>query len=188
MNTIDLIEVHVTGRGNKESPVYLLGSGPASDQPLTNLAIWKSFLAQFIRENSNDDEVYFPKGQENKLLSDFDTRFFVLYDVDLQEPPYDPQPKNILAVSSFKEITSHTVEMSKTIVRKDCRGKGYGNLICKLLDERIKHLGFKKIITNIFAGNIAMLVLRLEMGYKIEGFHPNHWETGKDEYSLGKEL
>lgn len=82
----------------------------------------------------------------------------------------------------------HLAETVKTVVAPECRGKGFGDGISRLIEAEVRAKGFGKVMTTIYVTNLTMIFIKLRQGYLFEGFHPNHEKPGWHEYSLGKFL
>lgn len=93
-----------------------------------------------------------------------------------------------VGITGYVLKTPTLAETVKTIIYKEFRGKGYGKLLSQAIEDKVKEIGVKKIMSTIYSFNIPMISIKLKQGYKIEGFHPDHEAPGFDEYSLGKIL
>lgn len=91
-----------------------------------------------------------------------------------------------VGISGFYLKTPALAETVKTIVFTEFRGQKYGEAISWAIEDECRKIGVKKVMSTIYATNIAMIAIKLKQGYKIEGFHPEHESPGFDEYSLGK--
>lgn len=94
----------------------------------------------------------------------------------------------LLAVTKHTYPTPFLLRTSSTVVHKDLRGQGIGRILNKLVEDKAKENGVTKISCNIFVDNIPSIVLKLKLGYIIEGTLYDHDELGKHEYILGKKL
>ncbi|MEK6580683.1 MAG: GNAT family N-acetyltransferase [Bdellovibrionota bacterium] len=94
----------------------------------------------------------------------------------------------VVGITSYEIRTRFLAETQKTIVLPKYRSKGFGKAISVAIERELKKTGFKKIRTTIYFDNLPMLAIKLEQGYVIEGYHPDHEAPGLHEYSLGKVL
>jgi RimJ/RimL family protein N-acetyltransferase len=95
---------------------------------------------------------------------------------------------DLVGITGYYLKTKTLAETVKTIIFKEHRGKGYGKLLSQSIEDEVKAIGVKKIMSTIYSFNIPMISIKLKQGYKIEGYHPDHEAPGFDEYSLGKVL
>ncbi len=93
-----------------------------------------------------------------------------------------------IGITGYYLKTKTLAETVKTIIFKEFRGKGYGKLLSQEIENKCKSIGVTKIMSTIYSFNTPMISIKLQQGYKIEGFHPDHEAPGFDEYSLGKVL
>ena len=94
----------------------------------------------------------------------------------------------IIAISRYHHITDKLIEMHNTIVSKKYRGKGVGRFLNQKLENYLRKQGVHKIQSTIYVDNLPSIVLKLKLGYLIEGLLRDHEEEGKHEYILGKVL
>ncbi len=80
------------------------------------------------------------------------------------------------------------VMIEKTVIRKQSRGIGHGKSLNQELIELAKEKGYKKISAQIYTQNLANVILKLKLGYEIEGRKINHDMHGVNEYDLSLEL
>jgi GNAT superfamily N-acetyltransferase len=100
----------------------------------------------------------------------------------------DRSAEKVVGITSYEKKTKYLAETQKTIVAPEFRGQGWGKLLSRAIEDEVRRRGFRKIRTTIYASNLAMIAIKLEQGYRIEGFHPDHEGPGLDEYSFGKIL
>jgi len=93
-----------------------------------------------------------------------------------------------IGISGYDMKTPNLAETIKTTVFKEFRGKGLGKVLSLEIEEECKRVGIKKVMTTIYYFNHAMISIKLQQGYTIEGYHPDHEAPGFHEYSLGKIL
>ncbi len=96
--------------------------------------------------------------------------------------------ERLVGVTGFAFKTPTLAETIKTVVLPECRGKGYGQKLSDLIEQKCKQEGIKKVISTIYAKNTKMIAIKMAQGYTIEGYHPDHEAPGWHEYSLGKIL
>jgi len=101
--------------------------------------------------------------------------FFLLNEVD-----------EIVGTTGYKQVTATLYETVKTVVSQKYQGLGYGKIASQAIEDHVISLGAKKVMTTIYKWNTKMIQIKLDQGYTIEGFHPDHEAPGFDEYSLGK--
>lgn len=91
-----------------------------------------------------------------------------------------------IGISGISFKTPTLAETVKSVIDKEFRGLGHGINISQMIENECILRGVKKIISTIYSDNLKMINIKLQQGYKIEGFHPDHEAPGFDEYSLGK--
>jgi len=134
-------------------------------------------------ECGNPDLVYF---YDSGLGDDFTgesakfeaANYFVLRNVD----------NEIVAASSYENLSPRVALMQSTKVLGVLRGRGFGRLINSHMEKELKSRGFGKIQSHIYVDNLASVILKLKIGYLIEGQLRDHDEFGQHEYVLGKVL
>jgi RimJ/RimL family protein N-acetyltransferase len=99
---------------------------------------------------------------------------------------YSCSPTEPIGITGFQKKTTTLVETVKTIVFEKYRGKGLGKKLSQAIEDYCLAQGTTKIMSTIYAQNTAMIAIKLEQGYTIEGYHPDHEAPGWHEYSLGK--
>jgi RimJ/RimL family protein N-acetyltransferase len=92
----------------------------------------------------------------------------------------------IVGTTGYKQVTPTLFETVKTVVSQKYQGLGYGKIASQAIEDHVRNLGAKKVMTTIYKWNTKMIQIKLDQGYTIEGFHPDHEAPGFDEYSLGK--
>jgi len=95
---------------------------------------------------------------------------------------------NIVAATSYIKMTDHLVLMQSTMVVEDCRGKGVGRFLNENFEIVLKELGFGKIESHVYIENIPSIILKLKLGYLVEGTLYDHDFIGQHEYILGKNI
>ena len=96
--------------------------------------------------------------------------------------------QEIVGTTGFTLRTPLLIEMRKTMILPELRQQGMGAMVISCLENHCRLLGIRKVIATVYATNIPMLTLRLKLGYRVEGFHPDHEAPGFDEYTLSKFL
>jgi RimJ/RimL family protein N-acetyltransferase len=94
----------------------------------------------------------------------------------------------LVAITSYEILTDNLVKMWSTVVRKDLRGLGLGNIINQQMEEMLQFIGYGKIASHIYVENLPSIFLKLKRGYIIEGTLMDHDAEGQHEYVLGKML
>lgn len=92
----------------------------------------------------------------------------------------------VVGISSYEIRTRFLAETQKTVIDPRFRGQGWGRAVSEAIEKEVKRAGFKKVRTTIYVNNLKMIQIKLDQGYTIEGFHPDHEAPGVHEYSLGK--
>lgn len=122
----------------------------------------------------------------NKFISynnedgiDLDLEYYGLYNKDTSE---------LCAITSTSAITDNSVNMWGTLVREDLRGVGIGKILNLKMEKELKSLGYNKISSHIYIENLPSIILKLKLGYIIEGTLYNHDEMEQHEYILRKML
>jgi len=94
----------------------------------------------------------------------------------------------LIAASSYVKLTDRLVMMQSTMVLPDRRGQGIGRFLNEELITHLSIKGFGKIVSHIYVENLPSIILKLKLGYLIEGCLRNHDFKGQHEYILGKEI
>lgn len=94
----------------------------------------------------------------------------------------------LVGITSFVEWTPHLVMIQNTMVTPHLRGQGVGRLLNTGLETVLKELGYGKIVSHVYVENLPSLILKLKLGYLIEGTLRDHDRAGQHEYILGKIL
>ena len=94
----------------------------------------------------------------------------------------------IIAATSYVQLTDRLAFMQSTQVIPDYRGKGVGRFLNSELEQHLKKEGYGKIVSNIYVENLPSIILKLKIGYLIEGTLRDHDFVGQHEYILGKIL
>jgi GNAT superfamily N-acetyltransferase len=94
----------------------------------------------------------------------------------------------VVGVTSYEIRTRFLAETQKTVIDPRFREQGWGRAVSDAIEKEVKRNGFKKVRTTIYSNNLKMIQIKLDQGYTIEGFHPDHEAPGVHEYSLGKVL
>lgn len=131
------------------------------------------FIVEFLKEHHTTDPKYFPRPE--KLFSKLN--FFILLADNV-----------VVGVSCYQALSEHLAITRFSCIDEKHRGKGYGRFMSEAMEQEIRDAGFGKIFCEIYADNTVNLAIKLSQGYKIEGSHPDHFDKGKHEYSLGKVL
>jgi RimJ/RimL family protein N-acetyltransferase len=92
----------------------------------------------------------------------------------------------VVGTTGYKQVTPTLYETVKTVIAQKFQGMGFGKLASQKIEDHVIALGAKKVMTTIYKWNTKMIQIKLDQGYVIEGFHPDHEAPGFDEYSLGK--
>ena len=95
---------------------------------------------------------------------------------------------NLIGATSYIKMTDNLALMQSTIVSKEHRGQGVGRFLNEKLELCLKKRGFGKITSNIYVENMPSIILKLKLGYLIEGTLRDHDFVGQHEYVLGKIL
>ncbi len=93
---------------------------------------------------------------------------------------------NIIAATSYVKMTDHLALMQATMVVENYRGKGVGRFLNDNFEVTLGELGFGKIESHIYIENLPSIILKLKLGYIIEGTLHDHDFIGQHEYVLGK--
>lgn len=100
----------------------------------------------------------------------------------------DAASGEVVGVTGYMPKTKFLAETVKTVVDPKFRGKGAGAAISLAMENQLRRLGFKKVMSTILIDNLPMIIIKLKQGYVIEGTHFDHEKPGLHEYSLGKIL
>jgi len=93
-----------------------------------------------------------------------------------------------IAATCYTILTSNLVSMKSTMVTTGNRGQGVGRFLNGQLEKHLKEKGFGKIVSHIYTQNLPSIILKLKLGYLIEGTLRDHDFTGQHEYVLGKTI
>jgi GNAT superfamily N-acetyltransferase len=93
-----------------------------------------------------------------------------------------------IGLSGIALKTPTLAETVKTTIFNEFQGQGLGRLLSMQIEEECRAMGIKKVMTTIYHFNHSMINIKLQQGYTIEGYHPDHEAPGFHEYSLGKIL
>lgn len=93
-----------------------------------------------------------------------------------------------IGITGYSLKTPTLAETVKSTVFKEFQGKGYGHSLSMAIEDECRRIGIKKVMTTIYHFNHAMISIKLDQGYTIEGYHPDHEAPGFHEYSLGKKI
>lgn len=94
----------------------------------------------------------------------------------------------IIAATCYIKKTDNLVSMQSTMVHPDHRGQGIGRLLNEQLIKHLDNEGVGKIVSHIYVENLPSIILKLKLGYLIEGTLRDHDFEGQHEYVLGKTL
>jgi RimJ/RimL family protein N-acetyltransferase len=132
-------------------------------------------ILDFYRNNPSEYIVFDP---DDELYTE-DYTYYGMFDMDTNE---------MVAATSIEEMTENLVTMWTTVVKSDRRGEGIGTLLNVEMIEHLKELGYGKISSHIYVENLPSIVLKLKLGYIIEGTLRDHDKMGQHEYVLNKTL
>jgi len=135
----------------------------------------RNTISTMHKENPNDYIIW--EDEDSEYLEYSEWIYFGLYKNNV-----------LVAVTSVEEITDTLCAMWSTIVKEDCRGQGIGRILNDHLETWLRDAGFEKISSHIYVENLPSIILKLKIGYLIEGTLMNHDAPGQHEYILGKEL
>lgn len=94
----------------------------------------------------------------------------------------------LIATSSYVPIHDRLAMMQSTMVLPEFRGKGVGRFLNEQLIEHLKKEGYGKIVSHIYVENLPSIILKLKLGYLVEGTLRDHDAEGQHEYILGKTI
>lgn len=95
----------------------------------------------------------------------------------------------LIGVTGYSVLTEpYLVMMQSTVIHKLFIGKGFGRYLNQKLEEHLESEGYGKIVSHIYVDNLPSIILKLKLGYRIEGHLKDHDREGQDEYILGKVL
>lgn len=133
------------------------------------------WLYEFMHTNTiEDDTIILPKNPTDLIVDGL--KFFEVRDLVR------------VGIVSYKVVTPHLVDLQRTMIAIEHRGKGYAKELGVLIEEEIRSNGFGKIMMSCYSTNTAIIRLKLGEGYVVEGFLRNHYAPGKHDYIFGKEL
>lgn len=89
------------------------------------------------------------------------------------------------AMSLTEGNTCHIVSIA---VAPDSRGKGFGKLLLRSLEERCKKRGLSMVKLEVKISNHIALNMYRSEGYKIQGYIKNYYPDGSDAYFMVKNL
>ncbi len=138
------------------------------------------WLHQFILKYHSTPKVILPTMRDLKVSTH---RYFRA----LAKFPGNPKLV-VVGISSYEIRTRFLAETQKTVVDPRFRGQGWGRAVSEAIEKEVKRNGFKKVRSTIYSNNLKMIQIKLDQGYVIEGFHPDHEAPGVHEYSFGKIL
>lgn len=92
----------------------------------------------------------------------------------------------IIAICSIEPVTDKLSIIHSTTVKEELRGQGIGKDFNRRLELALQLKGVKKLASHVFTDNLGSIIMRLKMGYLIEGLLRDHEEMGKHEYIFGK--
>lgn len=94
--------------------------------------------------------------------------------------------EELIAITAYSHMTDHLAMMQSTTVKSDHRGIGIGRTLNTKIEEYLKGIGYGKIVSHIYIDNLPSIILKLKLGYVIEGLLKDHDVVGQHEYILGK--
>lgn len=94
----------------------------------------------------------------------------------------------IIGATSVEPLTNHLVKLHSSLVHTDYRGRGVGRFMNQEIEKHLKSEGYGKVVGNVYTNNLANLILKLKMGYIIEGTLRDHDYIGQHEYIISKLL
>lgn len=100
----------------------------------------------------------------------------------------DRKTSHIIAATSVEKLTDHLTKLHSSLVHTDYRGKGIGRILNQEIETLLKNRGCGKVVGNIYVNNLANIILKLKMGYIIEGTLRDHDYPGQHEYVISKML
>lgn len=135
-----------------------------------------------FKELNREETAKFYKDNPTKYLNDQaglveNATYVGLFDGDV-----------LIAATSYVKLTDHLAMMQSTMVLPDRRSQGVGRCLNEHFVEYLKEEGYHKIVSHIYVDNLPSIILKLKLGYLIEGTLRNHDEPGQHEYILGKEI
>ncbi len=95
---------------------------------------------------------------------------------------------DLIAATSYVKLTDNLAMMQSTMVEPKHRGIGVGRYLNEQMEEYLKSQGYGKIVSHVYIDNLPSIILKLKLGYIIEGTLRDHDVEGQDEYILGKIL
>jgi len=135
--------------------------------------VWK-----FMHLNTIEEDTITIPDHQTDLIKD-GLHFYTAMGLD------DPQK---IGIVSFQVITPWLVDLQRTLVDVNHRGKGYGREISEAIEKIIRDLGYGKIMMACYSTNTAIINLKMSEGYVIEGCLRDHYAKGKHDYIFGKVL
>ena len=94
----------------------------------------------------------------------------------------------VIASTYYVPVTDNLVHMQGTMITPEYRGKGVGRFLNIELEKHLINEGFGKIVSYIYVENLPSIILKLKLGYLVEGTLRDHDYMGQHEYVLGKIL
>lgn len=95
---------------------------------------------------------------------------------------------NLLGVVSLEFINDYLAKIWSTVIRKDLRGQGLGKKMNTCIQRLLFSKGYGKIATHVHTNNLASIIMKLKMGFIIEGTLRNHENEDSSEYIMGKRI
>lgn len=130
-------------------------------------------LVDFYKENPSD-MLFNPI----KSIKTADRESYVLVDYSGE----------IVAATSVSYVSDHLCKLHSSLVHRDHRGKGMGRRINEEIENRLKKHGYGKVVGYVYVENLPNIILKLKMGYIIEGTLRDHDYPGQHEYVISKML
>lgn len=95
---------------------------------------------------------------------------------------------NIVAAMSVSYANDHLCKLHSSLVHRDHRGKGIGKFINQEMENKLRKQGYGKVVGYVYVENLPNIILKLKMGYIIEGTLRDHDYPGQHEYVISKML
>jgi len=135
----------------------------------------RSLIEDFYKKNKNEYVVF----SENETI---DSNGYEYYGI------IEDASGKIIAITSIESESDNVAKMWSTVVKEDIRGRGIGALLNIKIEKEMKSNGYGKLYSHIYVDNLASIILKLKLGWIIEGTLRDHDRIGQHEYVLGKIL
>lgn len=79
-------------------------------------------------------------------------------------------------------------EIGNIVIAPECRGRGYGYILLKALEDKLASRGVKKIFLEVESTNAGALALYHKCGYAGYGSRKDYYGAGRDALLMSKDI